>query len=43
MKGTHESQADLIDVGTASVETRGPTGIFADEGLRQEKPGLSSD
>ncbi|SER83011.1 benenodin family lasso peptide [Sphingobium sp. YR768] len=33
----------LIDLGTASIETKGPGGIAGDVGLNQELTGLSDD
>ena len=38
-----ERDNDLIDLGTASAETRGSGVIFAEEVLKQDTPGLSDD
>lgn len=34
---------DLIDLGTATEETKGAWGAFSDEVLMQHMPGLSND
>ena len=41
MNREYEAQSDLIDLGAATVETRGPGGIFADEVLGTRLIGLS--
>lgn len=43
MNREHEAQTDLIELGTATVDTRGPAGIFADEVLTTFAEGLSND
>ncbi|WP_324698902.1 benenodin family lasso peptide [Novosphingobium sp. RL4] len=36
-------ESDTIDLGTASVETKGPIGTGGDFVLAQNQPGLSDD
>jgi hypothetical protein len=43
MNREHEAQTDLIDLGAATVETRGPGGFVADEILGTKLEGLSND
>ncbi|HZF43650.1 MAG TPA: benenodin family lasso peptide [Sphingomonadaceae bacterium] len=43
MQREHEVQSELVDLGTATAETRGPVGIFTDDRLGQEAPGLSNN
>ena len=38
-----ERENDVIDLGTASVETKGPFGPKPDIALGQVQPGLSDD
>ncbi|HEX8238254.1 MAG TPA: benenodin family lasso peptide [Allosphingosinicella sp.] len=42
MKQEHEAQTDLVDLGSATAETRGPGGIFLDEVLTTRPAGLSN-
>jgi hypothetical protein len=42
MKREVEVRSGLIDLGTATEATRGAWGIFSDEVLMHEKPGLAS-
>lgn len=39
MQRTH----DMITLGTASIETRGPRGDYPDVGIGQQKTGLTDD
>jgi len=34
---------ELVELGVASVETKGAVGVAFDEILKQERPGLSND
>ncbi len=34
---------ELVDLGTATVETKGGPGIFSDDKLQQDVAGLSND
>lgn len=43
MEREKEARSDLIDLGAATAETRGPVGIFTDERLGRETPGLSNE
>ena len=43
MKREVEVRTDLIDLGMATEATKGAWGIFSDEVLMQEKPGLAND
>ena len=43
MNRENEGHTDLIDLGAATAETRGPGGIFYDEVLTQRAEGLSND
>jgi hypothetical protein len=38
-----EVQTDVIDLGAATEATKGAWGMFSDEVLMHEKPGLSTD
>ncbi|WP_343611830.1 benenodin family lasso peptide [Novosphingobium sp.] len=38
-----EKHDDLIDLGTASVETLGPLGVISDENGKSPTAGLSDD
>lgn len=38
-----EREDNVIELGTASVETKGPGGIAGDVGLNQNQTGLSED
>jgi hypothetical protein len=38
-----DSFADLVELGTASVETQGPVGVLEDQQLGQVVAGLSDD
>ena len=42
MEREHDS-ADLIELGTASVETQGPVGVLFDEQIASLQQGLSDD
>ncbi|HEY9553145.1 benenodin family lasso peptide [Allosphingosinicella sp.] len=43
MERDNEPQRELIDLGTASLETKGPHGPIADEKLGNYWAGLSDD
>jgi hypothetical protein len=43
MNRENETCSDLIDLGAATVETRGPGGIYFDEVLTQRATGLTDD
>ena len=43
MERNQDIACDTIDLGTASVETKGPWGPFLDERLGRVMPGLSDD
>lgn len=38
-----ERNANVIDLGTATVETKGPIGMGFDEVLRQDAAGIADD
>lgn len=38
-----ERNDDLIELGSATVETKGAAGIYSDDVLSQPTPGLSND
>ncbi|HEY9553144.1 benenodin family lasso peptide [Allosphingosinicella sp.] len=40
MERDHDIDTETIELGTASVETRGPVGPFIDERLTAPMPGL---
>ena len=39
----HDHEHDEIDLGAASIETKGPMGPFLDIGLGRILPGLADD
>ena len=43
MEREQDKNADVIELGAAAAATRGAWGIYVDEMLMQDKPGLSSD
>ena len=43
MEREREQHDDLIDLGAASVETKGPIGTGIDDVLRQSAGGISDD
>ena len=43
MKSENETRSDLIDLGSATIETRGGAGIFTDDVLKRPTLGLSDD
>ena len=43
MNRDNEVHSELIDLGAATAETKGPIGVFYDELAGQETPGLSMD
>jgi hypothetical protein len=43
MKREQEIGTELIDLGAATEATKGGWGLFTDEVIMQEQPGLSND
>ena len=43
MERENEDRSELIDLGAATAETRGPVGILTDEFLGREATGLSTE
>lgn len=43
MERTHDQRDALIDLGAASVETKGPVGLIKDEQAGRNSTGLTDD